>query len=176
MLGSREQGSRFLCRGGKEYSLGNWNLIKAGKKERNRNRKPYKEGRVVGVVSAVVILATIIPALPVAGAVTPVGVVALTPASVVPITPVIVAVVISVTAGMTGMDGTSLRRSNSDDGYQDKAQCSYGFHSIYHSSVDLPRTLVVFDSKRTCLNRGELPVRCGNPKNSRSPTDSRSFW
>ena len=38
---------------------------------------------------------------------------ALTPASVV-ITPVIVAVVISVTAGMTGMGGTSLRRSNSD--------------------------------------------------------------
>jgi len=69
MFGSREQGSRFLCRGGKEYSLGNWNLIKAGKKE--RNRKPYKEGRVVGVVSAVVILATLVPALPVAGAVTP---------------------------------------------------------------------------------------------------------
>src|SRR5271157_5402119 len=132
MLGSREQGGRFLRRGGKEYFLGNWNLIKAGKKERNRNRKPYKEGRVVGVVSAVVILATIIPALPVAGAVTPVGVVALTPASVVPITPVIVAVVISVTAGM---NGTSLRRSNSDDGYQDKAQCFYGFHSIYYSSA-----------------------------------------
>src|SRR5271165_1075861 len=95
MLGSREQGSRFLCRGGKEYSLANWNLIEAGKKERNRNRKPYKEGRVVGVVSAVVILATIIPALPVAGAVTPVVVVTLTavvvvtltPVSVVPITP-----------------------------------------------------------------------------------------
>ena len=84
MLGSREQGSRFLCRGGEKYSLGNWNLIKAGKKERNRNRKPYKEGRVVGVVSAVVILATIIPALPVAGAVTP--------ASVVPITPVVISV------------------------------------------------------------------------------------
>ena len=130
------------------------NLIKVGKKERNRNRRPYKEGRVVGVVSAVVISATIIPAVPVAGAVTPVGVVTLTPASVVPITPVIVAMVISVTAGlnggMTAMDGTSLRRSNSDDGYQEKAQCSYGFHSIYHSSVDLPRTLEVFDSKRTC--------------------------
>jgi len=40
--------------------------------------------------------------------------VALTPASVVPITPVIVAVVISVTAGMTGMGDTSLRRRNSD--------------------------------------------------------------
>ena len=70
---------------------------------------------------------------------TPVGVVALTPASVVPITPVIVAVVISLTAGMnggmTGMDGTSLRRSDSDDGYQDKAQCFYGFHSIYYSSA-----------------------------------------
>ena len=129
--------------------MGNWNLIKAGKKE--GNRKPYKEGRVVGVVSAVVILATIIPALPVAGAVTPVVVVTLTPVSVVPITPVIVAVVISVTAGMnggmTGMDGTSLRRSNSDNGYQDKTQCFYGFHSIYHSSADLPRTLEVFDSK-----------------------------
>ena len=114
--------------------MGNCNLI-AGKKERNRNREPYKEGRVVGVESAIVILATIIPALPVAGAVTPVGVVPLTPASVVPITPVIVAVVISVTGGMTGMDGTSLRRSNSDDGYQDKAECFYGSHSIYHYSA-----------------------------------------
>ena len=63
---------------------------------------------------------------------TPVVVVTLTPVSVVPITPVIVAVVISVT-GMIGMDGASLRRSNSDDGDQDKAKCSYGFHSIYHS-------------------------------------------
>jgi hypothetical protein len=67
--------------------------------------------------------------------VTPVGVVPLTPASVVPITPVIVAVVISVTGGMTGMDGTSLRRSNSDDGYQDKVECFYGSHSIYHYSA-----------------------------------------
>src|SRR5271165_4956737 len=87
------QSDRRPSTGGKEYSLGNWNLIKPGKKE--RNRKPYKEGRVVGVVSAVVILATIIPALPVAGAVTPVVVVTLTavvvvtltPVSVVPITP-----------------------------------------------------------------------------------------
>ena len=78
-------------------SLGNWNLIEAGKKE--RNRKPYKEGRVVGVVAAVVILAAIIPTVPVAGAVPSVGVVPLTPARVVPMTPVIVAVVISVAAG-----------------------------------------------------------------------------
>jgi hypothetical protein len=116
-------------------------LIEARKKERNGDRKPYKEGRVVRVVAAVVILAAIVPTAPVAAAVLPVGVVALpsvgvvplppvgvvplTPASVVPITPVIVAVVISVAAGMngrmTGMDGTSLRGSNSDDGYQDKA-------------------------------------------------------
>jgi hypothetical protein len=113
----------------------------AGKKERdrNRNRKSYEEGRVVGVVSAVVILATIIPAVPVTGTVPPVIVVPLTPVSVVPITPAIVAVVISVTAGMnggmTGMDGTSLRRSNSDEGYQNKAQCVYGFHGIYYYSV-----------------------------------------
>ena len=130
--------TRYVLHRGTNILLGNCNLI-AGKKERNRNREPYKEGRVVGVVSAVVILATIIPALPVAGAVTPVGVVPLTPASVVPITPVIIAVVISATAGMnggmTGMGGTSSRRSNSDDGYQDKAQCFYGFHCIYHSSV-----------------------------------------
>jgi hypothetical protein len=96
-------------------------LIEAGKKERNRNRKPYKEGRVVGVVAAVVILAAIVPTTPVAGAVPsvgvvplpPVGVVPLTPASVVPITPVIVAAVISVAAGMNGvmigMHGASLR-------------------------------------------------------------------
>ena len=92
--------------------MGNWNLIEAGKKERNRDRKPYKEGRVVGVVAAVVILAAIVPAVPIAGAVPSVGVVPLTPARVVPMTPVIVAVVISVAAGMnggmTGMDGTSL--------------------------------------------------------------------
>jgi|ERR1700720_2429644 hypothetical protein len=96
-------------------------LIEAGKKERNRDRKPYKEGRVVGVVTAVVILAAIVPTAPIAGAVPSigvvplpsVGVVPLTPASVVPITPVIVAVVISVAAGMnggmTGMDGAGLR-------------------------------------------------------------------
>ena len=96
-------------------------LIEAGKKERNRDRKPYKEGRVVGVVAAVVILAAIVPTAPIAGAVPSigvvplpsVGVVPLTPASVVPITPVIVAVVISVAAGMnggmTGMDGAGLR-------------------------------------------------------------------
>jgi hypothetical protein len=35
--------------------------LKAGNEERNRNRKPYKEGRVAGVVAAVVILTTIIP-------------------------------------------------------------------------------------------------------------------
>ena len=136
--------------------MGNSNLI-AGKKERdrNRNRKPYKEGRIVGVVSAVVILATIISAVPVTGAVpsvgvvpltsvgvvplTPIGVVPIAPISVVPIAPAIVAVVISVTAGMNGgmtyMDGTSLRRGNSDDGYQDKAQGSYGVHGIYYYSV-----------------------------------------
>jgi hypothetical protein len=96
-------------------------LIEAGKKERNRDRKPYKEGRVVGVVAAAVILAAIVPTAPVAGAVPsvgvvpspPVAVVPLTPVSVVPIAPVIVAVVVSVAAGMnggmTGMDGTSLR-------------------------------------------------------------------
>ena len=113
-------------------SLGNWNLIEAGKKE--RNRKPYKEGRVVGVVAAVVILAAIVPAVPIAGAVpsvgvvplTPVSVVPLTPASVVAMTPVIVGVIISVAArmngGMTGMDGTGLCRSNAEDGYQDETQ------------------------------------------------------
>jgi hypothetical protein len=106
--------------------LGNWNLIEAGNEERNRNRKPYKEGRVVGVVAAAVILAAVVPTTPVAGAVPSVGVVPLSPVAVVPVTPVIVAMVIRVAAGMnggmTGMDGTSLRRSNSDDGYQDKAQ------------------------------------------------------
>ena len=111
-----------------------WNLIEAGKKERNRNRKPYKEGRVVGVVAAVVILAAIVPAMPIAGAVPSVGVVPLPPVSVVPLTPasvvamapVIVGVIISVAArmngGMTGMDGTGLCRSNAGDGYQDEAQ------------------------------------------------------
>ena len=114
-------------------------LIEAGKKE--RNRKPYKEGRVVGVVAAVVILAAIVPTAPVTGAVSlvgvvplpsvgvvplpPVGVVPLARSSVIPITSAIIAVVISVAAGMnggmTGMDGTSLCRSNSDDGYQDKS-------------------------------------------------------
>jgi hypothetical protein len=88
-------------------------LIEAGKKERNRDRKPYKEGRVVGVVAAVVILAAIVPTAPVAGAVPSVGVVPLTPASVVPIASVIVPVIISVAAGMNGgmtsVDGTSLR-------------------------------------------------------------------
>ena len=107
-------------------SLGNWNLIEAGKKERNRNRKPYKERRVVGVVTAVVILAAIVPAMPIAGAVPSVGVVPLPPVSVVPLTPVIVGVIISVAArmngGMTGMDGTGLCRSNAEDGYQDEAQ------------------------------------------------------
>ena len=120
--------------------MGNSNLI-AGKKERDRNRdrEPYKEGRVVGIVSAVVILATIIPAVPVTGAVPSVGVVPLTSVGVVPIAPAIVAVVISVTAGMnggmTGMDGTSLRRTNADQGYQNKTQYFYGFHGIYHYSV-----------------------------------------
>jgi hypothetical protein len=103
-----------------------WNLIEAGKKERNRNRKPYKEGRVVGVVAAVVILAAIVPAVPIAGAAPSVGVVPLTPASVVAMAPVIVGVIISVAArmngGMTGMDGTGLCRSNAGDGYQDEAQ------------------------------------------------------
>ena len=96
-------------------------LVEAGKKERNRDRKPYKEGRVVGVVAAVVILAAIVPTAPVAAAVPsvgiiplpPIGVVPIPPVSVVPIPPVIVAVVISVAArmngGTTGMDGTSLR-------------------------------------------------------------------
>jgi hypothetical protein len=94
-------------------------LIKAGKKE--RKRKPYKKGRVVGVVAVVVILATIVPAVPVAATVPSIGVVPLTPVSVVPvtsvsvvpITPVIVAVVIAATAvvngGMTRMAVTSLR-------------------------------------------------------------------
>ena len=86
-------------------------LIKAGKKE--RKRKPYKKGRVVGVVAVVVILATIVPAVPVAATVPSIGVVPLTPVSVVPITPVIVAVVIPATAvvngGMTRMAVTSLR-------------------------------------------------------------------
>ena len=104
--------------------MGNWNLIEAGKKE--RNRKPYKEGRVVGVVAAVVILAAIVPAVPIAGAVPSVGVVPLTPVSVVAMTPVIVGVIISVAArmngGMTGMDGTGLCRSNAEDGYQDETQ------------------------------------------------------
>ena len=111
--------------------MGNWNLIEAGKKE--RNRKPYKKGRVVGVVAAVVILAAIVPAVPIAGAVpsvgvvpSPVSVVPLTPASVVAMTPVIVGVIISVAArmngGMTGMDGTGLCRNNAEDGYQDETQ------------------------------------------------------
>jgi hypothetical protein len=52
-------------------------LIKARKKE--RKRKPYKERRVIGVVAAVVILATIIPALPIAATVPPVGALPLTP-------------------------------------------------------------------------------------------------
>ena len=94
-------------------------LIKAGKKE--RKRKPYKKGRVVGVVAVVVILATIVPAVSVAATVPSIGVVPLTPvivvpvtsASVVPITLVIVAVVIPATAvvngGMTRMAVTSLR-------------------------------------------------------------------
>jgi hypothetical protein len=101
-------------------ALGELGLVEAGKKERNRDRNSYKEGRVVGVVAAVVILAAIVPTAPVATAVPtvsvvplpPVGVVPMTPVSV-PITPVIVAVVISVAArmngGTTGMDGTSLR-------------------------------------------------------------------
>jgi hypothetical protein len=57
----------------------------------------------------------------------------------VPLTPVIVAVVISAAAGMdggmTGMDGTGLRRSNSKDGYHQKTQFIYGFHSIYYYSA-----------------------------------------
>jgi hypothetical protein len=120
--------------GRRHRSLETWSLIEAGKKERNRNRKPYKKGRVEGVVATVVILAAIVPTAPVAGAVpsvgvvplTAVGVVSLTPMSVVPVTPVIVAVVISLAAGMNGgmtsVDRTGLSRSNSDDGYQDKAQ------------------------------------------------------
>jgi hypothetical protein len=105
-----------------KFLFGNFGaLIEAGKKERNRDRKPDKEGRVVGVVAAVVILAAIVPTAPVAGAapsvgvvpLPPVGVVPLPPVGVVPMTPVIVAVVSSVAAGMnggmTGMDGTSVR-------------------------------------------------------------------
>jgi hypothetical protein len=87
-------------------------LIEPGKKERNRDWKPYKEGRVVRVVAAVVILAAIVPTAPVASVVPSVGVVPLTPASVVSITPAIVALVISVPGGMNGgmtdMDGTGL--------------------------------------------------------------------
>jgi hypothetical protein len=66
----------------------------------------------------------------------PVGVVSMTSVSVVPMTPVVVSVAAGMSGGMTGMDDTSLRRSNSDDCYQDKAQFFYGFHGIYHSSVD----------------------------------------
>lgn len=69
--------------------------------------------------------------------------------SVVPMTPVIVAVVISAPAGMnsgmTGMGVTSLRRSNSEDDYQDKAQRFYDSHAIYDYSVDWRWTLEVFD-------------------------------
>ena len=110
---------RWYNRRGEERSLENWMLIKAGKKE--RKRKPDKKGRVIGVVAAVVILATIIPAMPVAATVPSIGVVPLTPMIVVPVTsasvvsiaPVIIAVVIPATAvvngGMTRMAVPSLR-------------------------------------------------------------------
>jgi hypothetical protein len=62
-------------------------LIEAGKKERNRDRKAYKEGRVVGVVATVVKLAAIVPTAPVAGAVLSVGIVPLPPVGVVPLPP-----------------------------------------------------------------------------------------
>ena len=62
-------------------------LIEPGKKERNRDWKPYKEGRVVRVVAAVVILAAIVPTTPVASVVPSVGVVPLPSVGVVPLTP-----------------------------------------------------------------------------------------
>ena len=83
-------------------------------------------------------------------------VVPLTPAVVAMVVAMVVAVVVAMAAGVTAVDGASLRRSNSNDDYQDNPQLFYGFHANYGYSVACPRTLELFNAspnKRTtsCL-------------------------
>jgi hypothetical protein len=70
---------------------------------------------------------------------------------VVPISPVVITVVITVAAGMnggmTGMDGTGVRRGNTDEGNQEQTQCVYCFHGIYCYSVNCRPTLGVSDAR-----------------------------
>jgi hypothetical protein len=104
-------------------------LIEAWNKEGKRNRKPNKERRIVRVISAVVISSTIISAAPIASALSSVSVVSVTAVTIAAvITPVVIAVPASMNGGTTGMGGTGLRRSNSEEGDKDKTQRCYGFH------------------------------------------------
>lgn len=81
-------------------------LIKAGNEERERNRKPDKERRVIRVIPAVVITSLIISTLPVASTSPSVSVVAVAAAI---IAAVIIPVIIAVAAGMTGMGSAGSR-------------------------------------------------------------------
>ena len=119
----------------------NSRLIKAGGEEGKRNWKPNKEGRVIRIISAVVVTSVIISAAPIAPALSSVSVVSVTSAT---IAAVIVPVAAGMSGGMTGMGATGLRRSNSEEGEQNKTQCCYGFHVNYRNSVVKWQTLELF--------------------------------
>ena len=119
----------------------NSRLIKAGNEEGKRNRKPDKERGVVRIISATVITSAVISAAPIAPALSSVSVVSVTA---VIIAAVIVPVAAGMNGGMTGMGGTGLRRSNSEEGNKNKTQRCYGFHVNYYNSVVRWRTLGLF--------------------------------
>jgi hypothetical protein len=123
------------------HSLVRAALIEAWNEERNGDRQPDEERRVIGIIAAVVVAPMIVATLPVAPVVSSVCVVAMSPV-------VVVSVVISAASGMnsgvTGMDGTGVRRSNTDGGNQDEAQGVYSFHGIYCYSTHCPQALGVF--------------------------------
>jgi hypothetical protein len=116
-------------------------LIKAGNEEGKRNRKPDKERRVVRIISAVVITSAVISAAPIATVLSSVSVVSVT-AVIIPA--MIVPVAAGMNGSMTGMGGTGLRRSNSEEGNKNKTQRCYGFHVNYYNSVARWQTLELF--------------------------------
>jgi hypothetical protein len=137
-------------------------LIKAGNEERKGNRKPDKEGRIIRIISAVVITSPIISAVPVASALSSVSVVSVTAVIISVVTPVVIATAAGMNGSMTGMGRAGLGRSNSEQGDKNKTQHCYGFHVNYCNSVAQPRTLALYIS--SLRRRGERVLGCLLPR------------
>jgi hypothetical protein len=91
----------------------------------DRNGEPAEEGRVIGIIAAVVIATVPIAPVPITSAVPPMGVIPVT--SVIPAVVATMIVSSSMDCGVTGVIRTRVGGGDSEDRNKGKAQCFHGF-------------------------------------------------